>query len=141
MTDRDHFEDIRNNLGTGFGCLSGEGAEEIQTVHTQPLSPQGVTYQVRCQHCGQPNKVHISWDEMIYVAFRLQPPGWVYEASRGALRPNIGCASCNVVILLLLTPDDGAKSVHAGEAAGYIPAGYVAQARQRLAGQAGQLRR
>lgn len=140
MSDRDHFEDVRGNLPTGFGCLSGEGAEDIHAVRTQPLSRSGVTYQVRCQHCGQPNQVQISWDEMIYVAFRLPPPSWVYEPTRGALRPNVGCQLCNVVILLLLTPDDGAKSVHAGEAAGYIPQGYVAQARARLAGQAQNFR-
>jgi hypothetical protein len=119
-----------------FGSLGGDGADEIHRVQTKPLGREGAKYQLRCQHCGQPVHVEVSWAEMAYVALGQQPPGWIYEQTRGAMRPNIGCGLCHVVIMLLFTPDECGRNLAAGEAAGYIAPGYVRQAQQRL-GQAG----
>ncbi len=138
MSDRDHFSDVRGQ--GGYGILGGEGVEEFGSVQTQPLTKEGVAYRVRCHNCGQPNMLEVSWQEMLYVRFGALPPGWVYEPSRGAMRPNVGCRLCQVVIMMLLTPDDGIKSVHAGEAAGHIPQGAVQNFRNQLA-QAQQARR
>lgn len=139
MSD-DHFADVRGHL-SGYGVLGGDGADEVDSVKTLPLSKEGPRYQVRCQHCGQPNIITVSWDELVYVSANQQPQGWVYEPTRGAVRPNVGCGMCHVVLMVLFTPDECAKNLHAGEAAGYIQPGAAHAARQKILGAAQQYRR
>lgn len=133
MSDRDYFSDIRGEGLGGYGILGGEGVEEFGSVQTQPLSPEGVSYRIRCHNCGQPTMVVVNWHEMLYVRFGQLPPGWVYEPSKGAVRPNVGCRLCNVVVMLLFTPDDGMKTLHAGEAAGFVQPGLVQNFRAQMA--------
>lgn len=140
MNDQDHFSDVRGALG-GYGVLGGDAADEVGKVTALPLTREGPQYKCYCQHCGQPNILTVNWQECAYVAQGVPPSNWVYDAQRGAIRPNVGCRMCNVLMLVLFTPDECARQLHAGEAAGYLPGGAGAQMRQSIAQAAAQYRR
>lgn len=128
----DYFADMRGQLNNSYGSLGGEGADEMDQVVVKPLDRAGVHYAARCHFCGQKNQIDLTWPEIAYVAQGQQPEQWVYDAARGAMRPNIGCCKCHVVMMFLVTPDECMRHLHAGEAAGYLQPGYVNALRQRL---------
>lgn len=137
----DPFHDVRNQLGGGLGggCLGGAGLEEHYRATSKiAASREGMDFQVACDNCGQPNKVTISWDELIYGVMGIQHPAWRYDSRHRALYPNVGCGSCRGLIMLTFTPDECDRHLRAGINGGCVTLQYVQRGRQALAQQAAQ---
>lgn len=114
----------------GFGALGGAGAEEHYQARAT-LDPNGVWYQAPCDNCGQPNGILINWNEFVYSANRLLPPGWQPHA--GGMHPNVGCQQCRALMLLTITPDEAQRQLKAGVMANFVQEAQVAAMSQQLA--------
>jgi hypothetical protein len=135
MSNEDHFADIRHQINSGTGVLSGEGAD-LHYQATPSREQGGIGYQCRCDNCGMTSKITISWDEFIIGSCQQLPPGWTPQPRFGAFTPNIGCGQCRALIPLMLTPDECGKQVRAGVNSGQLDPNYVAQANQQIRGRA-----
>ena len=128
----DPFSDMRQNLG-GFGALGGEGAEAHYTCKvTNDPGKKGRVFQVDCDNCGQPNQVMLNWDEFIFAMSGAVPPGWLYSRAHRALHPNVGCASCNGLMMIVFTPDECKRHLDAGVAQKAVSPQYIQQGVQRV---------
>jgi hypothetical protein len=134
------FADV--DLGQfGFGALGGAGADEHHQAHSRlDSSGQGVWYTVHCDNCGQSNGILVSWNEFVYGANRLVPPGWQHEPAVGGMHPNVGCQQCRAVLLVTFTPDECQRQIKAGIMANQIQEGQVAAMSQQLQQSRGQFR-
>jgi hypothetical protein len=138
--NNDHFEDVR---GSGelaaFGVLGGDAIASHHKA-TAKMSPdgKGIDYFVNCDHCGQPNRLTVSWAEFVYAANSQIPfdqarqAPWKYEGQWGGFHPNVGCGQCSMVLLLLVTPDEAKRHLHAAEQGGKLPRGWVQAQSQAL---------
>lgn len=113
------------------GIFESSGAmEEINECQLVEMNAYGVSYQLRCEICGNNQRISIAWPQIIQVAqmprtraFPVDPETrqpWVLEGGR--LYPNIGCigVSCRKPIKLTFTPDEAARLVQQGVSAGFI---------------------
>ncbi len=147
--NNDHFEDVRGSGDlAGFGVLGGDAISSHQKA-TAKLSPDGlgIDYLVNCDHCGIPNRLTVSWPEFLYAANGRIPfdqsrrTAWKYEQQHGGFHPNVGCAQCQMVLLLLITPDEAKRHLHAAEQAGKLTRGWTQAQSGLLAQQAGGYQR
>jgi hypothetical protein len=143
--NEDHFEDMRGSGDlAGFGVLGGDAIASHHKA-TAKMSPdgQGIDYKLDCGHCGVPNRLTVSWGEFLYAANSQIPfdqarrAPWKYEQQFGGFHPNVGCAQCQMVLLLLITPDEAKRHLHGAEQAGKLPRGWTQAQSQALVQRAG----
>lgn len=133
MSRHPEFQDV-DLSSFGFGALGGQGADEHHQAKARlDNQRQGVWYTVNCDNCGQPNGILVSWDEFVYGANRLVPPGWVHEPAIGGMHPNVGCNQCRAILLVAITPDECQRQIKAGVMANHIQEQQVAAMSQTLA--------
>ncbi len=132
MAGGGHFDDI-GNLGGNFGVFDGLGAADHHQVRETRLPDNsGTRYQCRCDNCGQPTGVDVNWDEFIYLSAGGVPPGWAYDAARGASHPNAACRACGGFILMTFTPDEAGRQLKGGMMSGAVPKAYVAKGQAQV---------
>lgn len=131
-----HFDDVAElrDEDTGFGALSGTGANEHYTARPA-AHPEGTAYQVKCDNCGRSNVVLLEWRELIIAMHGRVPPGW--KVGRGRMYPNVGCRECNYVCAVQITPDEAQKQVHQGLQGGRLSRQAFDQMASQLRGQRG----
>lgn len=136
----DHFEDVRGSGElSGAGILAGDAVEERKKAIAR-MSPdgKGIDYQIYCGECNIPNKVTVSWEEFLYAACRHVPfdrarqAAWKYEGQFGGFHPNVGCGSCQMALMLIITPDEAKRQLKAAEQGNKLPLGWSEQQAQVL---------
>lgn len=118
----DNFDDVRHEVDRmGYGTLGGEGAEHHNSVKTK-IVDEGVSSQLRCDHCGRMLVVTAPWTELIIMSQGALPPNnsWKHDAHNGCFLPNATCPHCKDEIRLGITPDECGRHLKSGVAAGKI---------------------
>lgn len=128
---RTHFSDVPELYQEmeQFGSLGGTGAVQHFSTH-QSTSPQGMQYNISCDNCGKGNSIVVGWGELVVVASRAMPQGWKF--ANGKMYPDLGCAHCNHLATVSLTPDEAAKAVNGALQAQVITPQYVEQVRSQI---------
>lgn len=132
MSNNDDFADIRGEVERmGFGSLAGDGVDSHNSVKTT-IGAEGAENRLRCDRCGKGLQVVIPWTELVYMSQGVLPPNgsWRHDGYNGCFLPNLKCV-CHEDVRLGVTPDECAKHLKGGIAAGRVRPGDVAQ----LAGQ------
>jgi len=136
MSDReDAFSDVKQyRAGVGGGIFEGsEGLGELNQARTNfSRTRTGLTIEVPCQQCGQPNGIEVDWEELIRIMMKMVPPNWFLDAQHGLVRPHVGCRGCAVLIGVGLTPQECQRAVNGGVEAGHLSKEQVARAIQYL---------
>jgi len=136
--EKDEFADVRNSRDVrSFGLLEGEAVGDLERITEKP-TPQGIIFRLRCQQCGTPNDVAVSWQEFIMGAAEQVPfsraLGRQWTHGMGMFLAPQGCTSCKRV-LMGVTPDECRRHLGMAERKGFLQAGYsqaaIAQLRQR----------
>jgi hypothetical protein len=128
---RPEFSDVTDDL-KGFGSLAGPGVESHYKAHDSlDQNGQGVTYQVACDSCGGPNGVTVGFDEFAVGAMRLLPPRW--GARGGGMHPNVPCVYCQMVLPLVITPDECTRQLRAGIMAKKVSQAQIQHWQQQVA--------
>lgn len=142
--EKDEFADVRNSRDVrSFGMLEGEAVGDLERV-TEKATPQGVLFRLRCQQCGAPNDVFVSWQEMIMGAAEQIP--FSRQLSRqwthgyGMFLAPQGCTNCKRV-LMGVTPDECWRHLGSAEKKGFLQRGYAQAAVAQLQQRAGQYQR
>lgn len=113
------FSDVADDL-KGFGTLAGPAVDEHYRAQAQ-LDPngEGVHFIVFCDSCGTKNRVTTSFQELTYGMLRVIPPGW--KRAHGGLTPNVGCRTCQTILMLVIVPDECARLLRSGMSQNKVP--------------------
>lgn len=139
MSNREHFEDVQDELDGLSGIFGGDGLQSMQRVGAK-MSPDGsgYIYSMRCQGCGTNLNVGVTWDEFIYCMARKKPVDpttgreWVYDQARGGVYPPGHTTCCHSPVPMLLTAQEAAQRVEGGLHARKLALPYVQQMMQRF---------
>lgn len=126
-----------DDFNTGYGSLSGDGIDVHNKV-TNAVKREGVEFKLRCDKCNKALVVTVPYDELTWLSQSALPPNrsWRHDQYHGCFLPNAAC-SCHEDIRLGVTPDECARHIKAGVAAGFVNGAQVdalaAQIRQAAA--------
>lgn len=113
------------------GVLGGEGASTHDRVTTKVI-PQGVLFRVPCAGCGKEQDMVAPWPEIVFMAAGAQPGNaWLYNQHAGGFVPNLACR-CRANVRLAVTPDECARHLHSGRAAGVIQQQQIQQIQAQI---------
>lgn len=121
-----------DDFNTGYGSLAGDGIEIHNKVSTT-TKREGTVFKLRCDKCNKTLEVTVPWDELTWLSQSALPPNrsWRHDAYHGCFLPNSAC-SCREDIRLGVTPDECARHIKAGIAAGQVNAAAVGQLAQQI---------
>jgi hypothetical protein len=125
------------------GIFEGEGLRELGKV-TMTTTPGGPRCVLRCQECGhswemlfgptQANKFE-GWDAMVYIANRVQPPGWEYDKHERRLAPaGLFCSCGDYKLAPMFTAEEASNAVKAAISQGWYPGQRARQVQDHIHG-------
>lgn len=124
MANMNDFDDLSPNIGGG-GIFGGEALGALEQV-TPKIAPDrsGYAFYAQCQGCGRSTRVEITWAELVIIANKRLPNGWIHDRERGGVYPPGRGRCCTAPMPLLLNNRECSKYVTAGIDAGIIPPDY-----------------
>lgn len=119
MSD-DDFSDVPEALGLG-GIFTGDGLSDHNNVPVK-LTREGYLVSTKCERCGRPRQVTVSFQEMAFIALGRVPPGWFYNPQKGVMCWGQGCNCSDVVrpYPFGLTPNECSTNLNKAVTYGYI---------------------
>ena len=125
--DDDDFSDIPEASSLG-GIFSGPGLNDHNSAPTKLVPPSadepgGLRIQTRCERCGRPRQITVTFLEMVFIAHKRTPPEWIYDGTRGVMRWALGCPCSDQVkpYPFGVTPSECAQGLNKAISYGYLP--------------------
>jgi len=119
--DNDDFGDVPEATGLG-GIFSGAGLSDYNSVSTK-LKRDGLHINTKCERCGRPRQITVSFLEMVFIAHGRVPPEWFYDESQGVMRWAHGCNCSDQVkpYPFGVTPNECTQNLNKAVTYGYLP--------------------
>lgn len=113
------FGDVDHDIAGTRGVLGGDAFDQQERV-IEKLNPQriGFDFQCRCQSCGRPSVVTLTWPEILVASCGRVPAdsdtGQPWVSHDGKLYPPVRCTGCAGGLFIPMTPDKAMRLVETG---------------------------
>lgn len=134
-SDNDDWREIPEATGLG-GIFSGDGLSDYNSAPTK-LKRDGLNISTKCERCGRPKLITVTFLEMVFVSMGREPPEWYYDAEHGLMRWRRGCACSDQVrpYPFGITPSECTQNLNKAMSYGFLTPAQAEQMKGHVMGQ------
>jgi len=100
--------------------MSSASVSVIGRSNNRKVTAHGLTMETVCRHCEALNGVVVDWEELVWIAMKAAPAGWIVLSFQKAIIPALGCLKCQKPLECGLTPRWARDALNVGVISRYI---------------------